>query len=331
MSMAIRTSLSVSTTPIPGRPHSRFATQTTVANCLQIRDDGSGTLYGDYDRAGTVVFNNADAGANIVLAKLQRSGVDRVLFTQDTTNSLAKVKAATSGYAMQVEGDTVDLNTTNSTGVIAKFKTNGTTRFNVQYDGTEVVLESAVPIWIANSAAGAGTIAEMSKGGTSHLLFKWDSTNSAIVLETDAGITTDTDLYLRSAGNVKVTLDYDNDQTGTFSVLDYSGSSLLSISDSRVFSLFSASNTVLQAAQTAGTTNYDSKLLLGGVSDFRGRVQLGRDSSATKRAGVLTFEVEDGGLWFVWVKTDGKLMISDTKDEDPDTDDTNGTVVGTQS
>ena len=126
------------------------------SNIFSVGTGGDVTVTGSIGKAGGVELFNSSAGGS-ALASLFNSVLGtptlRMEFIHDSGTTSAKIKASTSGYAMRVEGDTAELNTTNSTGTIADFLTNGTSRMTVTYESSKARIRSIVPIEIENAGA----------------------------------------------------------------------------------------------------------------------------------------------------------------------------------
>lgn len=101
----------------------------------------------DCHRAGTraapIVHDNVDGGASNQMLILRRSGTNRLELGLLSASTYAEVKASTSGWDLRLTGDEVHVNTPNSTGTIAQFMANGTSRLSVDWDGTTAQLITA--------------------------------------------------------------------------------------------------------------------------------------------------------------------------------------------
>ena len=89
-------------------------------------------------RVGTHVLDVGVGGAANDMLYLEQAATSRMEFSRDSTNTRAVIKASTSGDALRLQGDTVHLNTPNSTGVITTFRVNGTSVATVEYDSGTV-------------------------------------------------------------------------------------------------------------------------------------------------------------------------------------------------
>lgn len=89
-------------------------------------------------RVGTHVMDVGVGGPANDMLYLAQSATTRMEFARNSSSTYARVKATTSGDALRLEGDTVQLNTPNSTGTITTFRVNGTSVATVEYDSTGV-------------------------------------------------------------------------------------------------------------------------------------------------------------------------------------------------
>jgi hypothetical protein len=101
-------------------------------------DNGVVTVFERIDRSGAHVLNVAAGGPANDMLYLQQGTTTRMEFSRDATNTRAVIKASVSGDALRIEGETVHLNTPNSTGTIATFRTNGTSRATLEYESGSV-------------------------------------------------------------------------------------------------------------------------------------------------------------------------------------------------
>jgi hypothetical protein len=139
---------------------------------------------GDITRSTTPVIGNSNVTTATGLLDLYNvypptsTWTRRMEFTHDSGNNRAKIKASTSGYGLYLEGDTVALNTVNSTGTIATFRTSDSERLSVSYaSGTpKLKLSAGTPIILDNSSSSGEVMVEVSKEGTSRLVVRYTST-----------------------------------------------------------------------------------------------------------------------------------------------------------
>lgn len=106
-------------------------------------------IYGTIENTQEFVLNDADTnGANYGRLTLQRVGVDRVRFHRHPADDIEIVSAEVDGWSMRVTGAEAQLNTVNSTGTIARFLSNDTSRATVAWDGTAVALATGQDLTI---------------------------------------------------------------------------------------------------------------------------------------------------------------------------------------
>lgn len=127
-----------------------------------------------------------------------------------------------------------------------------------------------------------------------------------------------------------------NSNSDTHTVLQVAESGDVSIrwsSDTANYNYEQAKVHVHQDPHSA--SEYDCVVEAGVQATTRGVVRINRcDNQDSDRAGVLILQDKDGGDWYLWVDTGGKLRISKTAGYDPRTDDSSSsdsTIVGTQT
>lgn len=214
-----------------------------------------------------------------------------------------------------------------STGVVlAKFLESG----EVQITGT---ISRGSSIDINNTAAGNGTILRLQKTGTIRLVVDYTS-GTGVTFETPSG--TDDPIVLKSASDVAVILDHDNDSgtTNKFRIKDNAGKSRFDVVISSTVeqaNLRDANEDLVLSAQY-DSANDRMDLDVGGSrstsNPLRGQIKAWHDGGATTKPGLLVLNDKSGNDWYIWVDTSGVLRIKTT---DPGNSDTTGTVVGTQT
>jgi hypothetical protein len=90
-------------------------------------------------------------------------------------------------------------------------------------------------------------------------------------------------------------------------------------------------------ADTTGMRFYSAEGVLTiethvyGAGRTGGRLLLGRNSHGGGAPGTIHFIDKDGGHWLMWVDTSGKLRLAQNVPATPESGDTGGVVVGTQT
>ena len=138
-------------------------------------------------------------------------------------------------------------------------------------------------------------------------------------METPAGL--DENIRLRSASDIVVKLDHDNNGSAQFVVENYAGTDYLTVSEDGTVSVFGGR----LLFQPAGT--FDAEVVVAPGNNYAGELWLRAETGAGARAGLLVLEEEDGTPHYLWVDTSGNLRVHTS---DPGTDDTLGVAVGSQ-
>ena len=238
---------------------------------LTVKTGGTVVVYGPVERAGTQELSNTTNTNPVDMLYLRSwstllsQPVKRIEFQHDGSALFERIKATGGGQALRMEADTIQLNTGNSTGTIASFLTNGTSRVTVEYNSARVEVKSGSTVRISSTTA----TDVFASGATA-------------------------DLSLLSGRNSYWKLGADISGDGSLLITDKSGDALLTIrEDGRVkFSQGGVDYGFYEATDGGGDTS--TTTLEVGEDSSRGRVRLRADTTApTKQPGVLTFEPPD--------------------------------------
>ncbi len=272
--------------------HVRDANLST--NIFSVATGGDVTLTGEIHESGTFVLYNSAVGATALVDLYQNATIGgktkRIELVYDGTNSLAKIKASTSGHAMQLEGDTADLNTTNSSGTVVKFKTNGTTRLTMEYT-------SSKPRFTAATSADyevTGATSDLSLIAGEHLVFKFGVSAAGECR------------FLGGGGTILTKMD----ESGIWTWNDTAGSA--------------------EGRLTPKDANNDTVFEVGLNDSVRGKVVVKRDpvGGGNNRCAVLILEAEDGQQVYLHIGLDAGNYYLYTSLNDPGITDTTGQKVG---
>lgn len=101
---------------------------------FRVDDTGLVTLHGKLSRDNAFVLDTT-GGAIFAppLLKLQQSGTDRLDVLSDDTDNFVRIKASTSGWALRLAGDSVELNASGATGPV-RLRSGGTEYVTFTYD-----------------------------------------------------------------------------------------------------------------------------------------------------------------------------------------------------
>ncbi len=275
--------------------HVRDANLST--NIFSVATGGDVTLTGEVHEAGTIVLYNSSSGASALVDLYQNATfggkTKRIELVYDGTNSLAKIKASTSGHAMQIEGDTADLNTTNATGTVVKFKTNGTTRLTMEYTSSKPRLTEVT----SADYEVTGATSDLTLLAGEHVIFKFG---------------------VSAAGECRF--------------LGGGGTTLTKVDESGVWTWNESSGTAeARLTPNDGVAPPNAIFEIGLSDSVRGQIVIKRDpvGGGNNRAGVLVLEAEDGTQGFLWVQAAGAGVYNlRGAIADPGTNDAAGMLIG---
>lgn len=278
-------------------------------NVFTVNDDGTVIFNNSLKSGSYLVFDNTNGGTQNDLVRFARNGTDRVTVEQNATNGYASVLAVTSGWGMRLTGETADLNTVNSTGVISNFRTNGTSRMTVEYDSTNTIMKFQVvggsdklrltgdEVQL-NTDNSSGTIATFHTNGTSRLTVEYTSSKPRITAASSADIDltgSTSDLLLKAGREITFQMGVDS-SVGQFRVANGSGSSLLTIGETGRTSWYSGAGVrcygFFEPSDGGGDTG--TTTLEVGEDSSRGNIVLRADTTApTNQQGIIQFEPQE--------------------------------------
>jgi len=181
-------------------------------------------------------------------------------------------------------------------------------------------IERGDTIVLDNDATGStGTIAQLAKGNTVRGEIAYE-TGEARLQTLGAN---DDDITLRSASDVVVWLDVDDDAANArFQFRNHDGTNdHLSVYEDGDLTLFDGDITVAKDGN-------DVVVVVGTGTGAKGAVDLAAPGGSPARASVLVLETAAGTPWWLWVDGNGLLRIHSA---DPGSDDTLGTAVRDQT
>lgn len=249
---------------------------------LTVRNSGTLNVTSKITKAGPVEIMNETSGASGMLDLYTFGTVPgatkRMEFSYDSGSSTARIKASTSGHNIELEADSIRLNTTTSTGTITSFRTSGAERLYVTWDS-----------------------------GTSKARIR-----AANHIEIENAASADTDIEVVASRHA--VLRFGTNGTGELRVMDPSNTyRMTSVSENGVWTLRDAGNlgAIVMTPYDAATTP-TSEIAVGN-DGTRGLVYLLADLSGTTCPGAVKFQPQDitNGtyVWlYVWYGTKDAIL-----------------------